>query len=681
MFTLWTTQVEWINRILDVPLYDNIQDYKTLPEAELYIDGIKTNDPFVYYERDGVDHTFFSVISTSHVRTYTMRYRVYFPSYNVIHTEDIVFNIVDLIPPVIEQIEAFRIPLGNSMPDLKIGFIYLDNYDAIENLNISINDMEVILNETGIYPIYYQVSDLSGNVTNATSILEVYDFIPPTISLLETIVLSYDDPFIWQDFIRVSDNDDPYPYVLVDDSLVAYEIIGNYTIKVYATDKNGLSSNRTFNLSIVDDEPPIIYVKSQPTPISVFSNESDIDFFSYVIQVEDNYDDLQIYDLVYRHDIEFDVLGQYYIYYSLSDDSGNSVELKMKINVVDNVKPEINILYPLIFDVDETEPFFIDFIEYSDNYTSYDQLILKLIESVKMDIVGKYPFTIEVTDDSDNKTTLRTYIEIVDRIEPQIIQLNDIIITDFTYKDLTYYFDAADNYDTKSDLVILVDDTLVDYEHIGLYQIIVYATDLSDNTETFETEIIVIDIEEPQLILRQNFIIVEVFSAPIDFSSYIIEVQDNYDSLNYEDVTYIGQVNYGEVGIYPIACILTDSSQNTTTKTLYVKVDDLTPPTIESISITLKVGDYFDPYEGLEVSDNLEIINLEWFPQYLDTSNPGTKTMNYVAMDARGNYTTHQRIIIVEPVSELTPFVAYIPLGMITILGVVACIYFYKRMN
>lgn len=681
LFSIWTVQVEWINQILDVPLYDNIQNYKEIPEANLYIDNVLVIDPLMYYERDAVDHTFFSVITTSHVRTYTMRYRVYFPSYNVIHTQDIIFNIVDLVPPVIEHVGQFRIPLGNSMPDLEIGFIYLDNYDATENLYYDINDMEVVLNQTGIYPIYYQVSDLSGNTSYATTTIEIYDFIPPLITLNQPIIIDYQETWEWSDFITVRDNDDPYPYVLVNDFSVDYQTLGNYLITIYATDKNELTSQQTFELAIVDREPPLITVKSLPTPISVFSDESDIDFLSYVISVEDNYDNLQIIDLNYRHDIEFDVLGQYYIYYSLSDESGNEVELKMKINVVDDQKPVINIINPLIFDVDEHEPFFIDYIEYFDNYTSYDQLILKMTESVNMGIIGKYPLTIDVTDSSGNKTTLRTYIEIVDRIAPQIEQINDILITDFARKNLTYYFLATDNYDKESDLTIYVDDSLVDYEQIGVYQIHVSATDLSDNQSLITVDIIIIDIEEPVLVLKQNMITIEVFSPPLDILGFIIEATDNYDLIDREDVQITGEISYDKIGIYQILLSLEDSSKNLIIKSFYVKVDDLSAPIIQASEMTLQVGQFFDPYDGIKVIDNLDDIDLKWFPQYLDTSTPGEKTVNYIATDSRGNYTTYQRTVVVEPVSEEIEMTEYIPVGMISILGIAACLYFYKRMS
>ncbi|MBU1094833.1 MAG: DUF5011 domain-containing protein [Firmicutes bacterium] len=679
--SIWTVQVEWIHQILDIPLFDNVGDYKEIPEAELYIDGIKVNDPYIYYERDGVDHTFFSVITSSHVRTFTIRYRVHFPTYDVIHTQDIVFNIVDLIPPVIDQVSDFRVPLGQSMPDLDVGFIYFDNYDEMDSLLVSINSMEVILDETGIYPVYYQVSDLSGNMTYTTGLVEVYDFLAPVISLDHPIILAFEDPFIWQDFIDVKDNDDVYPYVRVDDSMVDYTTLGDYTIQVYAMDKNGLSSTKNFDISIVDEVPPIITLKSAPPPIPVFSNVSDIDFLSYVIRIEDNYDLLQIERVTYDHDIEFNVLGQYDIYYQLIDYSGNQTEVKMKISVIDDLKPEILILYPLIFDVFDVEPFFIDYIDYFDNYTSHDQLSLKMSESVKMDVIGMYPLTIDVTDGSGNKTTLRTYIEIIDPIEPDIIQLNDIIITDFTQKDLTYYFEASDNYDDISDIEVIVDDTLVDYEQIGMYSIKVLATDLSKNCAVYDAELMVLDIEEPEFVLIQSILYIDIYSSPLDYSSFLVDISDNYDLLSILDITYEGEVDYNNLGIYPIEFTLQDTSLNTISKTLYITVDDLVPPTIESSTLTLYIGDFFDPLIGLEVYDNLGSVDVTCFPQLLDTSTPGTKIVNYVVMDQRGNYTTYQRTVIVEPLPQTINPIDYIPVVLVSIIGISAGIYFYKKMS
>lgn len=252
-FTVLTVRVEWINHRLDVPLQANIENYKELPEAKLYIDEILIEDPLMYYERDGVDRTFFSVVTTSYVKSYTIRYRVHFPTYHVIHTEDIIFNIVDLIPPTIQLIPTFRIPLNQNMPNLNDGLIFYDNYNEIEDLVLSINSLEVILNKVGIYTIYYQVSDTSGNRTLATTTLEIYDYLAPIITLKKTIILSYGQTLIWQEFLTVKDNDDAFPSLTIDDSYVDYSRIGTYQILITATDHNGLSTTLFTDLSIIDE--------------------------------------------------------------------------------------------------------------------------------------------------------------------------------------------------------------------------------------------------------------------------------------------------------------------------------------------------------------------------------------------------------------------------------------------
>ncbi|PKK97455.1 MAG: hypothetical protein CVV58_01165 [Tenericutes bacterium HGW-Tenericutes-3] len=680
-FTIFSVRVEWINHILDIPLYNNIEEYKFMPKANLYINENKVIDPLVYYERDGVDHTFFSVVTTSDVQTFTIRYRVHFPTYDVVHTQDIIFNIVDISPPVIIKVPSFRVALDSNMPDLLNGLIVTDNYDDLDDLSIDVNSYEVLLDQTGIYVIYYQVSDQSGNIAYATTLLEVYDYQAPTITLKKEIVLPFGTIFNWRDFVTVKDNDDPFPYVFIDETQVDYSHLGVYMITIYATDKNGLVAQENVNLSIIDDQAPVITLKSQPLPISVFSRAFDIDFLSYILSVSDNYDLLTIEDVTFTHDIEFDMCGTYYIYYALTDHSGNIGYANLKISVIDDEKPQISIIAPLVFDVFETEPFFIDFILYSDNYTPYDMLVFKMTESVNMDKVGLYPLIIEVTDKSSNKAILRTYIEIVDRVSPEITQLNDMLITDFLYKDMRYYFEASDNYNQAKDIDIEIDDSLVDYEKIGSYKVMIYASDLSGNIGFLESEIYIVDIIDPILVLSQNAITIDVFDAPLNLESYIVQASDNYDDLSYQDVDIEGQIDYQNIGKYTITFLLTDASKNITNKALIVTVDDRIPPSISTVHMTVYVGQYFDPLLGLTISDNLGDAEITWFPQIIDTSTPGVKTISYIAYDARGNYTTFDREITVEPVEETFDIISYLPVIILTVLGLSAGFYFYKQMR
>ena len=102
---------------------------------------------------------------------------------------------------------------------------------------------------------------------------------------------------------------------------------------------------------------------------------------------------------------------------------------------------------------------------------------------------------------------------------------------------------------------------------------------------------------------------------------------------------------------------------------------------IRSVPVTLKVGEYYDPLLGITIEDNLDDIEIKWFPQILDTSSPGVKIISYVVSDGRGNYTTFDREITVEFVQETFDITRYLPVILITCLGLGAGFYFYKQLR
>ena len=105
------------------------------------------------------------------------------------------------------------------------------------------------------------------------------------------------------------------------------------------------------------------------------------------------------------------------------------------------------------------------------------------------------------------------------------------------------------------------------------------------------------------------------------------------------------------------------------------------PAILIFLLLTLKVGEYYDPLLGITIEDNLDEIEIKWFPQILDTSSPGVKIISYVVSDGRGNYTTFDREITVELVQEPLDITRYLPVILITCLGLGAGFYFYKQLR
>jgi len=297
-----------------------------------------------------------------------------------------------------------------------------------------------------------------------------------------------------------------------------------------------------------------------------------------------------------------------------------------------------------------------------------------------MNVVADYPITIEVTDKAGNKTIYRGYIQIIDLGKPEILQINDIIITDFEQKDLTYYFSATDNYDLSSKILISINDSLVDYEKIGSYVIHVTATDHSGNVKSLETEVIVIDMIQPVLTLSMKSLIVEVGSTYLNLVIYIEVATDNYDDLDSSSVQIHEAIDYEELGVYLVTYVLVDSSMNTTEMMLYVSVDDRTPPVVHFTNLFLSTGSPFNPLEGVQVDETSNQYTIQYFPYLLDTSIPGNKTITYIITDERGNYTISNRIIEIIPETTHQSVILFLPVILITLIGAGATYYFWKKM-
>ena len=680
-FSIMTTTVEWVDYNLTIELNENIEKYREIPQALLYINGVLIIDPIVHYQRNGVERTFFSVVNTRQVKTFIIKYRVYFPEYNIEHTQEIVFDIVDNIAPIIHSVPVLKITAQDKLPDLVVGFIYSDNYNENEQLIIIIDHTQVVLKQVGMYPIIYQVTDLSGNTTKRIVYLEVYDHLAPKIKLKSPIVLAYGETFVWQDFLTITDNIDLLMTVIIDDSKVDYGALGTYQVLVSAIDSSGLKTTVRLELLVIDEIDPVIQLVSYTPMIEVFSVLTREQMLSYIVNVSDNYSDLSRLDVEISNDIRFDALGEYYIYYFVSDSSGNQNQTKIKVRIVDQEKPTIIIDDSLVFDVFGPRPFLIDYLDYFDNYDDKDVLKIRIDEKIQMDIVGKYQIVIEVEDSSKNKTILRLYVEVVDKKSPVVTQLNELIIVDFRQKDLSTYFKVEDNYDKDEDISLIIDDKNVDYGVTGSYIVILNVCDKSGNWTINEIKLFIIDIIEPVIVLKQSSISVEVFSEPLDLMQFIDSVFDNYDRVNFNDIVFRGEVDYEKIGVYIIEVILKDSALNQGITIIEVTVDDLTKPIVTAFPITLFVNDKFDPLIGIEVIDNLNQYKIDFFPKVLDTSTPGVKIVTYIVTDSRGNYSQFDREIIVRTRKEKNDPHEYLPVLIITAIGAGAIFYFYKRMS
>ncbi|MFA6801416.1 MAG: hypothetical protein WCR19_04855, partial [Acholeplasmataceae bacterium] len=624
-------QVVWQQTEVDVKLYDSIYEYVEIPTASLYIDG-ELIDTEVTYRYNGVNKTFISTVITSYVKSYAIDYEVYFIDYDIKETMTIHFNVIDDIAPVFEYIPTYQNDVGTSLPDFYLNLIYNDNYDLEENLDFFVDAGFVDVDHIGSYPIYYYLTDQSLNQTIEIRYIEIIDRIKPVILLKKDLIMSYGITNIETAYyFQITDNYDVQPIIEIDDHLVNYNQLGTYDFDLKVCDQSGQMVQNTYQLTIIDDEPPELILKLNKN-IAVY----DIDILdhldNYILSLTDNYDAFEQITLSITNDIDIDTVGSYSIYFLAIDQSSNQIEKMVSVKVVDEKSPTVTLLEPLKFDVYEKEPFLIEYFLISDNYDQYENLDIDLDTDLKMDQVNQYQLILTVTDQSKNKTYYYDYIIVVDEVAPIIIQVNDILITQFEAIDYDSYFGFTDNYDAQENISFSFDDTQIIYEKIGQYELLVYATDLSTNIKTYSADVFVVDVVAPSIVIKTYQVTKAINESPLNLLDYVISVSDNYDDLEISEILIFEQINDNQIGAYEVIFQIYDTSLNYDEEILIIIIDDLDRPYVEMSDLIVMQYQNIDYLSGIQIKDESDV-EIYYDSSYIDTSKIGTQYLTYIIQD------------------------------------------------
>ncbi|AUD62429.1 hypothetical protein BK010_02090 [Tenericutes bacterium MO-XQ] len=677
-WTICLTQVIWTHTEIDVPVYSDLEDYIEIPKAKLSIDGVLVDD-IPSYVRDGVNRTFLSTVVTSYCKTYYIYFEAYFEDYNINEKQLIQINVVDQIKPKITYIPTYQIDVYGEPPDLYQHLIFSDNYDAVEDLDIFIDDQLVNYDIVGTYDIVYLIKDTSGNENRYTRTLEVIDRHPPIQEMINPLIIEVHELLNINDYIDFKDNYDQILNINVIGDEEPFDQLGYYDIKVVAVDRSKNVSEISYILEVVDQTPPDLILVSYPPPLDIFEAFDLEDCYQYVLSYTDNYDELNQDDIKIIYDVDINRVGKYQIYFEISDHSGNKTNKTLSIEVKDQVGPSIEINTPLVFEVFSQKPIIRSLITIDDNYCDDAAIDVDIKEKIDMNKIGFYELTIEASDAYDNKTILYTTIEIIDTIPPEITQVSDILLSDFEEKELSIYFNAYDAYDLDHTIIEVLDHE-VDYKKVGVYEITVMAYDQSNNQATLITEVFVVDVEPPVLELTCTELLINLNQIDIDYLSYVNQVSDNYSQLTIYDLIIDSNLDTLNLGKYEITYTLVDQSFNQTTLILTVFVVDQEPPVIEGSNLYKNMFDSVDVMEGIYVSDNVTVYEIYSSIELLDTSYPGSYEVYYVAIDSSGNQSSFSRMIYISETNEPFTLEEFTPIIVIVLVGLSILYYLYKKL-
>lgn len=325
----------WHQTHVEIPLGESLEPYILLPYATL---SSPYEDPNIYYERDGVNFTYQSIIQTRYAKTYRLDYRVYSPKYKIQSVQTITFKVVDSIPPTVTKVPLFDIPVFTKQVDYLRGLLYEDNYSSKSNIVVTVDDHAVNLNQIGVYPLRYVVSDEFGNETIVYSKVNVKDYYAPSITQIKPLILEPNSTWVYTEYFLVKDNYDVFPLVHINDQNVNYDKEGRYEITISALDLSGNGLVLAIEVEIKDQTPPILSLKTSEITIEQHQN---FDLISLILKVTDNYSLVSIEDVMIETDLKLNQVGVYEALYTLKDQSGHQTTQKIIIYVTKKTEPKL----------------------------------------------------------------------------------------------------------------------------------------------------------------------------------------------------------------------------------------------------------------------------------------------------------------------------------------------------
>ena len=468
--------------VLDDSLNEARYDFKveiyntgTPPRIEKLVDKIKIKkdskiDLNQYFkviddDLDFVTVTFYEAIDTSKCGIYNCKITASDP-YDTISL-DFEVEVYDdnLAPTIIKLIDDIKIECGTKNVNLKDYFIITDDYD----LDIKpIFSHSINFNKIGIYPCKITVKDSSNKISELEFVVEIFgDDTNPTIEqMVDKIRIKRKSKFNLLEYFSISDDSDDVKvefYGSIDNMYVGF-----YECKIMARDSNGNSTVHSFVVEIYDDVKPVITFLGEGNELNLYLNQ-EVSIKSYFKAVDDIDGDIS-FDIVYPavdkktpKSIDYTV--------SVSDQAGNVGSLTIKLNVIDDIIPEIilyteNIILEYGFELEN-----IDYLSYvktlKDNNIELDKKELT-IESTLCSAVGEY-LVIYSYSDSQNIIVKELKINVLSS-KPPTITVENIEVYQNEILDLSSYITVYDESDPKAHETLTVNTEMVDYSKPGRYE-------------------------------------------------------------------------------------------------------------------------------------------------------------------------------------------------------------------
>ena len=478
--------------------------------------------------------------------------------------------------------------------------------------------------DIGTTEVIYTVTDLSGNVTQATLSVVVTDDEAPNISTQDIDVFLDEDGFASITPQQIDDGTTDNSGNPVDLSLDITEFTpanlansGANTVTLTATDPSGNSSSDTATVTVIDNIAPIAIAQNFDLILDASGNGTisvaDIDAGS-----SDNSE--QFTTALDVTDFAIADVGPNTVTLTVTDSSGNSTNATATVDVIDNIAPVIILQDNITVQLNDAGVGTLTVGDVDNGSTDAANLLpIELSQTdFTVEDVGPNDVTITVTDVNGNVATEVATVTVVDSVIPNPVA-QDITVQLDENGEYVLTPEQIDNGSTdaagiaslqlfKGTTPVTAADTLTfDGTELGPQTVTLVVTDVNGNEATTTATVTVEDTLAPVITAPNDIFVNTDPGVPIaQVTVPSLVVTDNVDAAPTIVNDFTGTPNASgnyNIGETVVTYTVTDAEGNSDTASFTVTVVDNEAPVLTTPFTDITVNT--DPGENFATIDNL----------------------------------------------------------------------------
>ncbi len=583
----------------------------------------------------------------------------------------------DTVAPDLKFDDNKSTPAQKSLSDEELKSLF--NVSAIDFVegdltgDVVVDQSAVKYDVPGNYKVTFSVSDPTGNRVSKDANLEVKTLYP---------TISADDIYTNVDSISGVDIDE---FLLNNANIIVGETtkklndvvvkstnltndskVGIYDAKFEVSNDLLESASTDIKIyvgsgsDIIDDTNPYLFAND-----IIVDTCSKIDNSLYGAIAFDK-DDGDLRSAINYPNVDTSTVGKKSAKLSVSDKDGNSSEVSVNVDVIDNIKPVIvandssEIEVNSTLSSDEAKKLFkVSVSDNVDNLTVDDVSVD--MSGVDLDTVGTYDIIFSVSDKSSNSTTKTSKLNVIDSDVPIINSLDSQsikakkILSDEELKSL-FKVSASDNYDGDITSDVVVNQTKVNYDVPGIYDVVFSVVDSAGNRVDKKVLLKVLSNEPPVLKGVED---IEVISGN-DF-----DLMDGVSAIDKEDgdisnniKVYSKDLKDGLTQVYNYSITDSDGNKVEVNRTVkYVSTVTNNKPVIDGVdNKDILVGEDFNPMDGVSSSDveDGDLTSSISLSGSINNNVPGDYVLTYSVVDSDNNIVSVDRTISVKDIVVTT---------------------------